>query len=244
MSTPKYTLIDEGRKDKLLRLRALRGFGGVEAGELGGLVAGEHNLSHEGDCWVYGDARVYGNAHVLGGAKVSGSACVFGGARVRGDAKIYGSARVYGTAWIYGDARIYGNAKVSGDAQVYGNAQVSGDAHICGNAQVYVNAQVSGRARVYGDAHVYDNARICGRAKLSSISDYICVGPIGSRNAYTTFWMQAGMLHAATGCFCGTAEELLVCAAARDCLNSGVWLRQYEAAVLFARSVIATTKNN
>ncbi|MGO2975425.1 MAG: hypothetical protein ACTID2_18790, partial [Hafnia alvei] len=42
--------------------------------------------------WVYGDARVYGNAWVYGDARVSG------------DAWVYGDALVYGNAWVYGDA--------------------------------------------------------------------------------------------------------------------------------------------
>ncbi|MCW1013160.1 polymer-forming cytoskeletal protein, partial [Streptococcus anginosus] len=43
---------------KLFRIKALISFGSVEAGELGGYVAKEGNLSHEGDAWVSGDAWV------------------------------------------------------------------------------------------------------------------------------------------------------------------------------------------
>ena len=59
---------------KLFRIRALVAFGNVEAGELGGYVEKEENLSDEGDAWVSGDARVYGNARVSGDAWVSGDA--------------------------------------------------------------------------------------------------------------------------------------------------------------------------
>lgn len=43
---------------KLFRIKALISFGSVEAGELGGYVAKEGNLSHDGDAWVSGNARV------------------------------------------------------------------------------------------------------------------------------------------------------------------------------------------
>ena len=92
---------------------------GVKAGDLGGYIEKEDNLS--GNAWVSGDARVYGNALVCGNALVYDDALVSGNALVRGD------ARVYGHALVRGDALVDGNAQVCGDAQVYGNAQVCGD---------------------------------------------------------------------------------------------------------------------
>ena len=64
----------------LFRIKALVSFGNVEAGELGGFVEKEENLSQSGNAWVSGDAEVSGNA------------------------------RVSGNAWVYGDARVYGDA--------------------------------------------------------------------------------------------------------------------------------------
>ena len=47
---------------KLFRIRALISFGDVDAGDVGGYVEKEENLSQAGDAWVYGNAKVYGNA--------------------------------------------------------------------------------------------------------------------------------------------------------------------------------------
>ena len=49
---------------KLFRIKALVEFGNVKAGDLGGYVEKEENLSHEGNAWVYGNARVCGDAEV------------------------------------------------------------------------------------------------------------------------------------------------------------------------------------
>lgn len=49
----------------------------VHAGDLGGYVEQEKNLSHDGKCWVCGDAKVWGNAEVCGDAKVCGDANIF-----------------------------------------------------------------------------------------------------------------------------------------------------------------------
>ena len=65
---------------KLFRIKALVAFGNVNAGELGGFVEKEENLSNDGNAWVYGNAEVSGNARVYGNAEVSGDAEVFGDA--------------------------------------------------------------------------------------------------------------------------------------------------------------------
>jgi len=94
----------------LYRIRSLVAIAalGLPAGELGGYIEAEKNLSHSGNGWVSGNALVSGDAQVSGNAKVSGTAWV------------------YGNAQVYGDAQVYGNARVSGNARVYGNAKVSG----------------------------------------------------------------------------------------------------------------------
>ena len=115
----------------LHRIKALRDFGNVTAGDLGGYIETESNLSHDDGAWVFGYARVSENARVFG------NAWVFGNARVSGNAWVYGAARVFGNAWVYDAARVFGNAWVSDDARVFGNARVSDDAVVSGNAWVH-----------------------------------------------------------------------------------------------------------
>lgn len=111
---------------KLFQIKALVSFGDVSEGDIGGYIEKEKNLSHEGDAWVSGNARVYGHASVSGNAWVSGNALVYGNARVYGDAWVCGDAGVYGDAQVYGDAWVYGNARVSGNALVFSDARVCG----------------------------------------------------------------------------------------------------------------------
>lgn len=61
----KYELTDEKIETfgtTLCRIRALRDISAfaVKAGDLGGFIEKEENLSHDGDAEVYGNARVYG----------------------------------------------------------------------------------------------------------------------------------------------------------------------------------------
>ena len=140
----KYKLTDNTKilnNRTLYQIQAIKDFGNIKSGELGGWIEKEVNLDQYDNCWVYGNAEVYGNAKVYDIAEVYGNAKVYGMAAVYGIAEVYGDSKVYGIAEVYGNAKVYGMAAVYGDAKVYGNAVVYGDAKVCGtivgNANVY-----------------------------------------------------------------------------------------------------------
>ena len=87
----------------LHRIKALRDFGDVHAGDLGGFIEKEENLSHEGNCWVYYNARVFDDA------------------------------KVYGNAWVCGNDQCSVTLDYAVNAQVFGNAQLFDDVVISGN---------------------------------------------------------------------------------------------------------------
>ena len=69
----KYKLTDETIEVEgkaLYRIEALKDFCEIKKGDKGGFIESEDNLSHEGNAWVYDDARVYDNSwvydHALG----------------------------------------------------------------------------------------------------------------------------------------------------------------------------------
>lgn len=137
----------------IYRIQALIDFSDVKAGDIGGYVESEENLSHEGDAWIYDNAAVIEGGFVCDDAKVSDKAVV------RGDGYVYENARVYGEADIAGTAEIYGNAKV------YGKALVCGISHVCENAEVYEEAKVLlgyiiAEAKVHGKIKINDEAEI------------------------------------------------------------------------------------
>ena len=53
------------RTATLHRIRAVAEFGLVKVGDLGGWIEKEENLSHEGKAWVWGNAKVCGDAKVF-----------------------------------------------------------------------------------------------------------------------------------------------------------------------------------
>ena len=83
----KYELTDETKivnERTLHRIRALKDFGSVRAGDLGGWVEKEGNLSQLGACWVAENAQVCENAQVAENAQVYGHALVCGNAVITG----------------------------------------------------------------------------------------------------------------------------------------------------------------
>ena len=114
----KYELTEETSEVAgltLHRIKAVAALNNISAGELGGFIEKEENLSQ------YGNALVYGNA------------------------KVCGDAKVYGNAWVYGNAEVYGNAKVCGDAKVYGDAEVCGNAEIRGDGHLITIGAIGSR---------------------------------------------------------------------------------------------------
>ncbi|WIM84919.1 hypothetical protein QP020_02495 [Gallibacterium anatis] len=57
---------------KLYQIKALKDLPeiGVKAGDLGGWIENESNLSQNGNAWVFDDARVSGDAEVFDDARV------------------------------------------------------------------------------------------------------------------------------------------------------------------------------
>lgn len=194
----KFILTDETKKwfgYTLHRIKAVKDFGYIKAGDLGGWVESEENLSHDGTCWIYDDAYVYGYAKVSCDARVCYNAQVYGSAVVSGAATVKDSATVTGMAHVTDSSVVRDSAVVTGDAIVSGIAHISGHALVSGTAIVRGEAKVSGLARVYA-----------GVAKRPD--DVLCINGIGSRLDTTTVCRgDDDKLIVCCGCFLGTLDE-------------------------------------
>lgn len=185
--TKKYKLDKEDTTEilgkTLYRIVALVDIGErIKAGNKGGYIESEKNLSQEENSWVFDDAIVYDNAKVYGNARVSGKACVCD------------NAQVYEEAEVSDDVCVYGNA------QVFGNSSVQDDVRVCGDATVCEDAWISGNVNVGG------NAELCGNARISRRDDYFCVQSFGSAGRTTTFFRGHYGWRVVCGCFYGTIE--------------------------------------
>ncbi len=146
----------------LHRIRALRSFGSVHKGDLGGWIEHKRNLSHRGLCWVSGEAKV------LGAGRVRGDAVLYGSVIVRDHGEVGGSAEILNDAEISENARIDGEAWVGGKAQIGGYARVRDHAAVYDEAAIYDNAVIDDDAQVHGTAEVGGKTHVGKGENLSS----------------------------------------------------------------------------
>ena len=96
------------------------------------------------------------------------------------------------------------------------------------------NAWVSGDARVYGDAWVSGNARVSGDARVFRMSHYLTVGPLGSRNDFTTFYRTKHLTICVNcGCFRGDIDQFFE--AVEKTHGNNKHARAYKAAIALAK---------
>lgn len=120
MSRKKFKMIWEP-ESKAYRIYALRSFNDVVEGEKGGLISGEINLSHYGNCWIYQ------------GSKVTGHSCISRNVEIRGESYIENST-------------ISGNVIIS-DTSVRGSNIKGGSVIMSG---LVCNCKISGRINLSG----------------------------------------------------------------------------------------------
>lgn len=131
----KYKLVGKAKLIngiELYRIEALKNFGNVQKGAIGGYVTSMFNLSQEGNCWIYDDAKVIGLAYVDDDAEISGNAIVSGNSVVRGNAKIDCMVRVQDYAIVEGT--VYDHAVIKGRSIINDGARIGGQAILSGES--------------------------------------------------------------------------------------------------------------
>ena len=144
----------------LHRIKAVRSFGDVNEGEIGGYIEKEDNLSHDGNCWVYGTST-----KLMSGGKVCGNAKIIDNATVCVNAIILGNADslvISDNAFITDHVYIKGNVRISGNAKIYNYAEISDNADIGGNTVI----------DIYG-------INICSNALIHSNKDFAFISGFG-----------------------------------------------------------------
>ncbi|MCI9128667.1 MAG: hypothetical protein HFG28_16215, partial [Eubacterium sp.] len=109
----------------LYRIRALIDIDNrVKKGELGGYIESESNLSHNGKCWIDGNAFVYENA------------------LIKDNCQVYDFAEIYGNALLENDVRIYEFAEIRDDVKIHNNVSIGGNVKLSGKVEIYDNARI------------------------------------------------------------------------------------------------------
>ena len=141
------------------KIRALKDFGDVKKGDLGGWIEGKINLSQVGNCWVYDDSIVFGTGGIIDDATVSGHSIVYGHSHIGNSAKICGGSTVKHTS-VDGHALVDSKSITSysniSDNAVVKNSSIQ-SSEINGNA--YLNNSYACACTIGGNVVVW-NANI------------------------------------------------------------------------------------
>lgn len=147
----KYRLTDEVKRPLGIfayRIQALRDLGDVKAGDYGGYVSSEINLSHEGESWIYDDAMATGNSKVEQNAKMFNNSKIYDHAILSGNAKIYDNSEVFDNSIVFDQARMYGNSRAYGHSEIFSNAELTDVSKASQNAWVGKDVVLKGEAHV------------------------------------------------------------------------------------------------
>ncbi len=150
----------------LHRVRALRDIGKeVKAGDLGGFVEHEDNLSSEpgDDAWVYDNAIVAGRGRVDMGTVLKVRAIVCDQGYASHGSVLFGDARVEDDAYIRG-ATMFGSARASGQSMVLAAPDDPECApKLSGHCCVY--GKVTGKVHILGSAVVISGEEVCNSSQ-------------------------------------------------------------------------------
>ena len=158
----KYEITDMAHEKYpfLHRIRALRDIGSeVKAGNLGGFVESEGNLSFEAedDAWIFNDAIAAGEGHVDKGSVLRERAIVCGCAYASHGTEMSGDSRAEDDAYIRG-ARLSRCARVSGNGMVLQSPTTKAAPILTGSCSVY--GKVMGDVMLAGSVVVISDETI------------------------------------------------------------------------------------
>ena len=228
------TVYDPSNEIILYRIRALKNFRNVRAGDLGGWIEKEENLSQEGNCWVYDNACVFENAYVFDDGTVCHNSSVCGNAIVYENASVYDNSNVRENACVFGNSIVCDNSVICNNAKVYGISYICCNVIVRDNAKCYGNSVICDNSIVCGYARVRGNAVISGDSFIKKTRDYLTVGPVGSRNGTTTFTRdKESNIVVTCGCFHGTIDEFEE--AVNKTHGNNLFAKEYRAVIELAK---------
>ena len=172
----KYELIKESKTTfigrDIYRIRALKDFGNVKVGDIGGWVCSEDNLSQKGNCWIYDNAkcldkaRMFDNAKMYDNAEMYGNAKMYDNSRMSGDARMYDNAEMYDNAKMFDSSKMFNNAMMYDDTKMFDNAVMCNNSMMFGDSTMYDNTIMFDNSIMFDKTKMYNNAKMIDNAKM------------------------------------------------------------------------------
>ena len=148
----------EGRT--LHRIRALKDFRNVRKGDTGGYVENEYNLSQEGDCWIYDEAKAMDNS------------------RMYDNSVMYDYSEMYDYSTMYNNSRMYDYSEIHDSSIMHDNGRMYNNSRMYDYSEIHDSSIMYDNGRMYNDSEMYGDSELNNKAKLygkliSKVDDFI-----------------------------------------------------------------------
>lgn len=149
----------------LYRIRALKDFADVKTGDLGGWVSGENNLSQEGNCWIYDEAKCMDNSKIYGNSTMHDYSEMYDYSIMYGDSEMHNYTEMHDYSIMYSYSKMYGCSKMRDSSTMYGNSKMYGNSMMCGRSKMFDYSEM------FDDSAMYDNSIMNGYSIMFDSSE-------------------------------------------------------------------------
>ena len=166
MENRKYEMTNitmEFEERTLYRIRALKNFRNVKAGELGGWVSGKHNLSQEGECWIYNEAKCMDNARMYHNSTMYNNSVMCDFSEMHGRSEMHNYSAMYDNSRMYNCSAMYDNSRMYNDSKMYNNSRMFDNSAMYNNAVMLDNSKMFENSRMYRDSRLKNKEKLCGK---------------------------------------------------------------------------------
>lgn len=168
------TGVSHPRVPRARQIQALRDFGNVKAGTLGGYIQSEANLSHDGLCWIADNAVALERSEIKDDAQVWGQAIITDHAGILGNASVHGQAEVWGYVMLKDWANVTDQVLLYDHVLIQDTTSVYGLVKIMGNVRISFHAVIEGTGQgifIADYVNIHGCSRIEGEGRLDGTQD-------------------------------------------------------------------------
>ena len=210
MENRKYEMTNitmEFEERTLYRIRALKNFRNVKAGDLGGWVSGKHNLSQEGDCWIYDEAKCMDNARMYHNSAMYNNAVMCDFSEMHGCSEMHNYSAMLDNSRMYNCSAMYDNSRMYNDSKMYSNSRMFDNSAMYNNAVMLDNSKMFENSRMYRDSRLKNKENLYGKL-VTKVDRFIEINNTGGR--VVTGVLKDGKILYNIGCQNEITKEVFV----------------------------------
>ena len=223
----KYELIKESKTifegREVYRIRALKDFRNVRAGDVGGWVCSYNNLSQEGNCWIYGNAKCLDHARIFDNAMIIDNSKMFDKSKMYDNSMMCDNSMMYNNSMMCNRAIMRNSSMMLDNSKMFDTSIMYDEAVMCNSSMMVENARMYYKAKMYNDAILDGNKLLYGSINkgYKNIFQHYC-----ERRLLTAILTKKNEILYSIGCQIGITKEEFIDRIYNDCEVSGKGLEE------------------